>query len=219
MAEEFETEEQRVEALMKWWKDNRKSVITGLIAGIAIVVGWNSWKAYQREQALQASDIYQELLVVSLDDSKKESVETLSKQLMNDYDSTAYSAFAALFLAKAQADAGDFETAMSTLQGALSKAPFEGFDNLVRLRMLRILLAQNNAEQAMQVLANINPATAGQFEAQFEQIKGDALLQLKRPNEARTAYQHAKEMGLQSGFLRLKLDDLAEPAVSLDTAN
>ena len=50
MAEEFETEEQRVEALMKWWKDNRKSVITGLIAGIAIVVGWNSWKAYQREQ-------------------------------------------------------------------------------------------------------------------------------------------------------------------------
>ena len=50
MAEELETEEQRVEALLKWWKDNKRSVITGLIAGVAIVVGWNSWKAHQHQQ-------------------------------------------------------------------------------------------------------------------------------------------------------------------------
>ncbi len=215
MAEEFETEEQRIEALAKWWKDNRKSVITGLIAGVVIVVGWNSWKAYQHEQAEQASEIYQEILSISLDETKTETLEVLSKQLIEDYDSTAYSAFAALFLAKVKADSKDLPGAMNVLQAALEKAPYEGFDNLVRLRMLRILLAENKAEEAIQVLAKIDPVSAGQFEAQFEDIKGDALLQLGRKNEARTAYQRAQELGLQSGLLRMKLEDLTEPAAAL----
>jgi predicted negative regulator of RcsB-dependent stress response len=219
MAEELETEEQRIEALAKWWKDNKRSVITGLIAGIAIVVGWNSWKTYQHEQAEQASEIYQEILSISLDESKADTIEVLANQLKKDYGSTAYSAFSALFLAKVKANAGDLPAAMSVLQGALKQAPYSGFDNLVRLRMLRILLAQDKPEEAIQVLANINPATAGQFEAQFEDIKGDALLQLKRPNEARTAYQRAKELGLQSGYLRMKLEDLAEPVTILESAS
>jgi len=219
MAEELETEEQRIEALAKWWSDNKRSVITGLIAGIAIVVGWNSWKTYQHEQAEQASEIYQEILSISLDESKADTIEVLANQLKQDYGSTAYSAFAALFLAKVKANAGDLPAAMSTLQDALKQAPYSGFDNLVRLRMLRILLAQDKPEEAIQVLANINPATASQFEAQFEDIKGDALLQLKRPNEARTAYQRAKELGLQSGYLRMKLEDLAEPVTILESAS
>ncbi len=219
MAEELETEEQRIEALAKWWKDNKRSVITGLIAGIAIVVGWNSWKTYQHEQAEQASEIYQEILSISLDESKADTIEVLANQLKEDYGSTAYSAFSALFLAKVKANAGDLPAAMSVLQDALKQAPYSGFDNLVRLRMLRILLAQDKPEEAIQVLANINPATAGQFEAQFEDIKGDALLQLKRPNEARTAYQRAKELGLQSGYLRMKLEDLAEPVTILESAS
>jgi predicted negative regulator of RcsB-dependent stress response len=216
MAEEFETEEQRIEALAKWWKDNKRSVITGLIAGVAIVVGWNTWQAYQKEQTEQASEIYQEILSISLDDSKAESIEVLANQLKNDYGSTAYSAFAGLFLAKVKANTGDLPAAMSALQATLKQAPYDGFDSLVRLRMLRILLAQDKPEEAMDVLATINPATAGSFEAQFEEIKGDALLLLKRPNEARTAYQHAQELGLQSGYLRMKLDDLAEPVIVLD---
>jgi predicted negative regulator of RcsB-dependent stress response len=219
MAEEFETEEQRIEALAKWWKDNKRSVITGLIAGVAIVVGWNTWQAYQKEQAEQASEIYQEILSISLDASKTETLEVLANQLKKDYGSTAYSAFAGLFLAKVKANAGDLPAAMSELQLALKQAPYDGFDHLVRLRMLRILLAQDKPEEAIQVLASIDPATAGQFEAQFEDIKGDALLQLKRPNEARTAFQRAKELGLRSGYLRMKLEDLAEPLSVLNTEN
>jgi len=219
MVEEFETEEQRVEALLKWWKENRKSVITGLIAGIAIVVGWNSWKAYQHEQLEQASEIYQEMLSIALDDSKTEHVEVLSKQLIKDYDSTAYAAFAALYLAKAQVERGDYSAARESLQTALNKAPFEGFGNLVRLRLLRILLTEKKPDEGLNMLATIDSATAGQFEAQFEQIKGDALLQLDRPSEARIAYQRAQELGLQSGFLRMKLNDLAELMASLDSAN
>ena len=82
--------------------------------------------------------------------------------------------------------------------------------------MLRVLLAQDKAEEAMQILASINQENSGKFEAQFEEMKGDALLQLKRPNEARTAYQRAEELGLKFGYLRMKLDDLAEPVAVVD---
>ncbi len=218
MAEEFETEEQRVEALLKWWNDNKRSVITGLIAGVAIVIGWNSWKAHQHQQAEEASAIYQEILSVSLDESKAATIEKLANQLTKDYGSTAYSAFSALFLAKVKADAGDLPAAMSSLQNALKQAPYDGFENLVRLRMLRVLLAQDKAEEAMQILASIDQAKSGKFEAQFEEMKGDVLLQLKRPNEARTAYQRAEELGLKFGYLRMKLDDLAEPVAVVEPA-
>ena len=216
MADEFETEEQRIEALLKWWNDNKRSVITGLILGVVIVVGWNRWQAHQKEQAQEASAIYQKILSISLDNTKDATTEKLANQIINDYGSTAYSAFAALFLAKVKANAGDLPAAINSLQSALKQAPYDGFENLVRLRMLRILLAQSKAEEAIQVLASIDQEKSGKFEAQFEEIKGDALLQLRRPNEARTAYQRAEELGLKYGYLRMKLDDLAEPVAVVD---
>lgn len=215
MADEFETEEQRIEALQKWWKDNSKSVITGLIAGTAIVFGWNGWQAYQKEQAMNASDLYQQILSISTDQFKNEELEVLSNQLMNDYDSTAYSAFAALFLAQSKAQAGNNQEALQLLNTALQKAPFAGFENMVQLRILRLLLADNKADEALKILATIDPLKAGEFEAQFEEVKGDALLALNRPNEARTAYQRSQELGTQSRLLNLKLNDLAEPEVSV----
>ncbi|MCH9699706.1 MAG: tetratricopeptide repeat protein [Gammaproteobacteria bacterium] len=219
MAEEFETEEQRVEALQKWWKDNRKSVITGLIAGTAIVFGWNAWQAYQEEQAMSASDLYQQILSISTDPSKTEELEVLTNQLMTDYDSTAYSAFAALFLAKTKAEAGNNQDALQLLNSASQKAPFKGFENMVKLRILRLLLADKKADEALKILATIDPLEAGEFEAQFEEVKGDALLAMNRPNEARTAYQRSQELGIKSGLLNLKLNDLAEPEVSVVPEN
>ena len=35
-----ETEEQQAERLRQWWRENGRSVLTGLVLGIAIVVGW-----------------------------------------------------------------------------------------------------------------------------------------------------------------------------------
>ena len=47
----LETEEQQVEAIKKWWQENGKSLIAGIVIGLGGIVGWQGWQTYQIEQA------------------------------------------------------------------------------------------------------------------------------------------------------------------------
>ena len=47
----YETEEQQVEALQKWWKENATASLIGLGIAIATILGWNSWLDYKKEEA------------------------------------------------------------------------------------------------------------------------------------------------------------------------
>jgi predicted negative regulator of RcsB-dependent stress response len=58
----YDTEEEQVEQLKKWWDANSSSVIAGVAAAILVVVGWNFWQGQQLEQRTQASKLYQQLL-------------------------------------------------------------------------------------------------------------------------------------------------------------
>ncbi len=55
---EYETEEQQVEALKEWWKQNGLAIIGGAVLGIAALLGWRGWNMYQEKQATEASDIF-----------------------------------------------------------------------------------------------------------------------------------------------------------------
>ena len=57
----YETEEEQVAALKDWWKENGTSVITGVIAAVLIVAGWNFWQSHQKDKMSQASTVYQQL--------------------------------------------------------------------------------------------------------------------------------------------------------------
>jgi predicted negative regulator of RcsB-dependent stress response len=39
----YETDDEKVEAIKKWWKDNGISVATGVVIGLAVVFGWRAW--------------------------------------------------------------------------------------------------------------------------------------------------------------------------------
>ena len=58
---DYATDEERVEELKKWWKENGKSVIFGIVLGLSILFGWRWWGDYQLNQSLQASTLYTQL--------------------------------------------------------------------------------------------------------------------------------------------------------------
>ncbi|MCK5729408.1 MAG: tetratricopeptide repeat protein, partial [Methylococcales bacterium] len=58
----YDTEEEQVEALQAWWKENGKSMIAGAILGGVLIVGWDFWKDHQQDQSLEASVLYEQLL-------------------------------------------------------------------------------------------------------------------------------------------------------------
>ena len=40
----YSTEEERLEALQRWWKENKSSVFGGLLLGLAAICGWKMWR-------------------------------------------------------------------------------------------------------------------------------------------------------------------------------
>ena len=55
----YQTEEEQVEAIKAWWKENGKSVIGGAVLGLALVGGFKGWTEYSRVQAESASSYYE----------------------------------------------------------------------------------------------------------------------------------------------------------------
>ena len=46
---EYETEEQQVEALKDWWKQNGLAVIGGAVLGVSALIGWRGWNLASRK--------------------------------------------------------------------------------------------------------------------------------------------------------------------------
>ncbi len=203
----YDTEEEQVAALKDWWKANGSSAITGIIAAVIIVAGWNFWQSYQQDKINQASSIYQRLVQAQQKD-KAESVDELAGQLSKEYSSTAYGAYALLFRAKAKVKQQDLPAAKSSLEQAIAMTDDAELKHVARTRLIRVSLALQEYEQGLQVIANVDQSSLGGFEGIYEELKGDLYVAMGRVGEARTAYQAALKAGPNSPLLQFKLDDL-----------
>jgi len=203
----YETEEEQVAALKDWWKANGSSVISGVIAAVVIVGGWNFWQNYQKDKMLQASTVYEQLLKANVAKTT-DSVDKIAEKLVSTYGSTAYGAYALLFQAKAKVDANDLAAAQSLLQQAIDTSSDDEVKHVARARLVRVLMAKAEYEQGLQVIANVDQAKLGGFEGIYDELKGDLYVAMSRIGEARTAYQSALKSGKSSPLLQFKLDDL-----------
>lgn len=205
----YNSEEEQVEALKRWWQANGTSVIGGVIVGVAIIGGWNFWQSYQRDQAEQASTLYQQL-VKAVSENQLESADKISEQISSQLGSTAYASYAALIQAKVKVDQGDLAAARQLLE-KIAASSDTALQHVANIRLLRLMLAAGEFEQGLQLIAEVDQASAQNFSASYEEIKGDFYVSLDRQGEARTAYQNAQRNGQGSPLLQFKLDDLAAP--------
>ncbi|HBA64999.1 MAG TPA: hypothetical protein DCZ48_02255 [Methylococcaceae bacterium] len=205
----YETEEEQVEALKRWWKENGRSTITGVIVGIVIIVGWNIWQDYKQNQALQASALYAQLLNAQ-NEGNLESAEKIAERIQDQFGGTAYSDYAGLFDAKIKVQQGDLAAAKQSLEVVAKKGSDE-IAQVARLGLIRILLAKGEYEQGLQMIAEAKYSDG--FSGAYEELKGDLYVALDRLGEARTAYQAALRSGHKSPLLQFKLDDITEAEI------
>ncbi len=207
----YDSEEEQIAALKRWWKANGQSAITGALIALVVIVGWNLWQSYQKDEALQASALYQQL-VAAVNERKFESAEKISERLGRDYGGTAYAAYAALLQAKTQVEQDNLQAARETLQQVADQVPDE-LVHVVNLRRVQLLLATGAYEQGLQLIAEKAPGSSENFAPLYEELKGDLYVAMDRPGEARTAYQQALSSGLAMPLLQFKLDDLTAPEI------
>jgi predicted negative regulator of RcsB-dependent stress response len=201
----YTTEEQQVEQIKKWWKENGTSVLAGVGLGLAAIFGWRAWVAHQASVGEQASVVFEQLMS-SVQVGAKEAADRQAELLAANYDSTPYAAFGALAQVRMQVDAGDTDGAQARLRWVLEHTGEAGLKNVARLRLARILLSEGDPDGAAEVL---NGADPGAFAGEFAHLRGDIAAAREEFAEARTAYQHALDNNVGNPELvQMKLDDL-----------
>jgi predicted negative regulator of RcsB-dependent stress response len=205
----YETEEERLDAAKRWWKENGQSTIIGLVVGIAIILGWNFWQDHKKEQAGQASALYGQLIQAVAAD-KKDSAEKLAERIQQQYPKTEYAAYSGLLLAKIKVQQGDPAKAKAILKGIAAGSNKE-LSNIAKIRQVRLMLASGEYEQGLQLINDVDPATSSSFSGNYDELVGDLYVALDRLDQARTSYQKALENGYRSPLLQFKIDDLTAP--------
>lgn len=210
---EYETEEQQIEALKKWWKENGTSLIVGLFVGVSALFGWRYYIEQNNVHAVQASDLYMQVLQGTNSGNIDEQTIGIQNQLINSYSDTPYASLAAMALAKTEYEKNNAEGAVTQLELAIKHANDEVIKQTASLRLVRVYIEQKKFDAAMEIL---NTKHAAAYDAQYEELKGDLYSAQGDPDQARLAYDKAIELqGIAaSKWLRLKRQNLGQGALS-----
>jgi predicted negative regulator of RcsB-dependent stress response len=207
----YDTEEEQLEQLKKWWETNNTSLITGVATALVLVTGWNFWQSHQLEQRSQTSQVYQQVLEASAA-GQADGVEKNADQLLAEHASSAYASYAALHKAKSRVQQGDLEGAKAILQQQMQTAADEQIRHVARLRLVQLMLATQQYEAGLKLIAEVDPAKAEGYAASYDELEGDLYVAMDRLDEARNAYQNAIRSGKASPLAQFKLDDIAVPS-------
>lgn len=203
----YQTDEEQVEAIKKWWKENGKSVIGGIVLGFAIIGGWQGWQGYQRNQGEAASSYFDAMRQSLRSDQFDQAIEH-GKRLVGEYGKTTYASFAGLELAKLSYQRGEKAAARDHLSWVAESAPEPVLRDLARLRLGQLLLDMGEHE-ALQGLLDGSYSTA--FAGEFAALRGDLESALGNLDRARGAYQEALVKGVDDeSLLRMKLVDVGD---------
>ncbi len=206
MAEGYTTDEERVEALKTWWKNNGRSVILGVALGLGAVFGWRQWVEYRHGVAEQASAVYHRIEQLQAEGDVTQAI-ALADELVTGRPGSVYAWFATLSAARMEVEQGALEGAEARLRWALEHVPAEAAAGLARERLARVL-ATVRAEEALQLLE----APPAGYEALYAELRGDVLMDAGRLEDARDAYEAALAAMAPGdplrATLRLKLEDL-----------
>ncbi|WP_373079829.1 YfgM family protein [Zhongshania sp.] len=214
--ETFRTEEEQVEAIKRWWQENGKSTVFGIGLALAMVFGWKGWQGHVKDQAAQASAVFDNLMVadaaVQRDGTSRSTAEHLANTLKDQYGNLSYGQFAALYKAKYAVQDGELDAAVAELEWVLKQGPEPVLKAQAQVRLAQVRYALNDYPAALALLDDVAGTGYG---AQAAELRGDILFAQGDKSAALTAYKQAKviaqeqEVPSNNALLDLKISDLS----------
>ncbi len=204
----YKTEDEQVEAIRKWWQENGKSIILGVVVGLGAVFGWRTWQEHQIARAEAASGLYQDVLK-SLRADNADEAKTPATEIVSSYGNTGYAVLARLVLAKLAVGADDTTAAADHLRKALEQNSEATLDLAIRLRLARVLTAREQYDEA---LAMLKVNDRGEYGPSYDELRGDILALQGDKQAAYESYQKALTAGrarsTDTSVLEMKMNDL-----------
>ncbi len=201
-------EQEQLEALKAWWKDNRNQILGTVLIVVVAMGGWRGWQYYQHQQAIGAATLYQQV-VEQLGSNDAKRVNDAAAAVMDKFASTAYAARAALLAAQVNEQGKDVARAKTQLQWVIDHAGEAALKDVARLRLAAVLLDEKNYADALKQLEAKHPES---FDGLYADLRGDVLSAQGKTDEARSAYKLAYEkfdvQSMYRNLIQMKIDAL-----------
>ncbi|KKZ54147.1 YfgM family protein [Haemophilus haemolyticus] len=198
-------EEQEINQLKDWWKENGKTIIVAFILGVGGMFGWRYWQSHQAEQIAQASAQYDALIYSAQQDeqAKKANIE----QFVQANSKTAYAVFALLDEAKKATEKQDFAAAELNLNQALTQSQDEVLTSIVALRLSTVQFQLGQLDNA---LTTLNQVKGESFNARKAILTGDIQVVKGDKVAAKNSFEQAQQSGsqLEQQMAKMKLNNL-----------
>ena len=201
MATHLDLEEQeQLDQLKAFWKQYGNLVTWALIAVLAAFAAWNGWNWWQRDQAVKAGAMFDELESAAGTGDADRAARVFA-DMKSRYPHTAFTQQGGLLAARTQFEKGQADAALATLTWVSDNASEAEYKTVARLRVAGLLLDAKKYDEA---LKQLDGATAKEFSALVADRRGDVLAAQGKKDEAKAAYQKAwSEMDPKVDYRRL----------------
>jgi predicted negative regulator of RcsB-dependent stress response len=201
-------EQEQIDALMAWWKDNRNQILGALLIVVVVMGGWRGWQYYRHQQDVGAATLYQQFIQqLGSNDAKR--INDAADAVMDKYSSTPYATRAALLAAQVNEHGNDKTRAKALLQWVIDHAGEDTLKDVARLRMAALLLDEKNYADALKLLDAKHPDS---FDGLYDDLRGDVYSAQGKIDEARSSYKLAYEkidaQSMYRNLIQMKLDAL-----------
>lgn len=203
-------EQEQLDTLKAWWKENGNRLLGMLLIVVVAMGGWRGWQYYQNQQSSEAATLYAGFLQ-QLESNDAKRVNDAAAAVMDKYAATGYAARAALLAAQVNEQGKETARAKTQLHWVIDHAAEAGLKDVARLRLAAVLLDEKNYADAMKLLEAKHPAS---FDGLYADLRGDVLSAQGKNEEARSAYKLAYEKtdakSMYRNLIQMKMDALGE---------
>ncbi|MCT4701473.1 YfgM family protein [Enterobacteriaceae bacterium H20N1] len=204
--EVYENENDQVEAVKRFFAENGKALVVGVVLGIGALVGWRYWNSHQADSAMASSLEYQN--VTSAVNASQPATLSAAEKFAAETKNT-YGALASLELAQKYVDNNDLAKAAAQLQQGLSNTSDANLQALINVRLARIQIQQKQADTALKTLDGIKGEG---WVAIVADLRGEALLSKGDKQGARDAWSKGAQTDASPALremMQMKINNLS----------
>lgn len=202
----YENENDQMEAVKRFFAENGKALVVGVVLGIGALVGWRYWNSHQNDSAMASSLEYQNVTSAVRADQPAtlSAAEKFASETKN-----IYGALASLELAQKYVDNNDLTKAAAQLQQGLASTSDANLQAVINMRLARIQIQQKQADAALKTLETIKGEG---WVAIVADLRGEALLSKGDKNGARDAWTKGTQTDASPALremMQMKINNLS----------
>jgi predicted negative regulator of RcsB-dependent stress response len=199
--ERYETEEQQVEAIKGFWKENGTAIIVGVGIGLAGLFGWQQYNDMVIEDKETQSITFQSVLEGIDSEEGMLKAEAFTKENSD----SGYALLTSLVAAQKAVESKDFDAAKLHLNMAVSNSPNVAIADLAKIRLARV---ESQLGDTAGALATLDSVQSISYSDQIQEVKGDIYVVTKEFDKAKEAYDAVLAEQPQNRIVEMKLSNL-----------